>query len=405
MSDYPPPPPGPGEPQDPGSYRPQPGEYPPGYPAQPGYPGEPYSRGYGYPPGQPAYPPYPPQQQPPANAAFLAELPAKLGERLVRRPEPRFTVALAGVGAALALAGVAIWAGTYLGHGLAGAFGEDGSGPSSTDRNLLGAALFAVLAVVGYVLAVSRRDGPLATSGAVLGALGIPLTIGFLTFDLASSSDGFPVNLDALTWVSIIAWLVSYFFVPGMRGRTFLLFLAATFFYDYVLFRSAKSDVGVTINATVNGGVGRHFTGLGTIAAVGLIFGLGYYAIAFALDRRAKHGPATGLLYPGFNATLTGILASADALKVTGAAVLGLVISVALSWYAGRFGRRLTCFVWGAGAGASVVVILADNIHDGIGLGIAMALIGAAVIVGAALAAIGLREPADLDPALVVRSR
>jgi hypothetical protein len=353
-----------------------------------------------YPPQWPAPGPVP---GPPTPGYPGAAVRPDLGTaRLLRRPEPRFAVAIAGAGAALTLVGVLVWSVTYLGEGLSQASGIDG-GPPSSDRHLLGALLSAILAIGGYALVITRRDGPLATAGAVLGALGIPATIAFLSFDLTASS-GLPFNFDAVTWVSLALWLASYFFVPGMRRRTFLVFLVATVFFEYVLYQSVKSEVGVGLRQTVNG-VTPHVSGLGTVAAVGLVFGLAYYAIAFALDLRGKHGPATGLLYPAFGATLTGILASSDGLKVTGAAALGLVISLALCWYAGQFGRRLTCFAWGTGAAVSIAVIIAENADGGVAIGILLAILGIVLVVGAALAGIGLREPVDMDPAAVVRSR
>src|SRR5438445_676611 len=82
--------------------------------------------------------------------------------------------------------------------------------------------------------------------------------------------------------VSIVIWLASYFLVPGARGRSLYVFLVAYYFYSYVLFKSAKSDIGLRISSNSSG---LKFHGFGTIAAVSLIFGLGYYLIALLLDR------------------------------------------------------------------------------------------------------------------------
>jgi hypothetical protein len=276
--------------------------------------------------------------------------------------------------------------------------------PASTDRNVLGGVLFTVLALVGFALAARARRGVLATAGVVLGAGAVPLALGFFTFDLTSGSGGFPFNLDAVTWLSIVVWAAAYLFVPGFRGHTFLVFLVADLFYSYVLLKSAQSDFGVTVGSALGGG-GPQLHGLGTVAAVSLIFGLAYYAVAYLLDARGQHGPATGLIFPAFSATLTGVVASGHDLKVTGAAVVGLILSVVLCWYGARFGRRFTAFVWAAGAAVSVVVVLADNVKDGIPAGIVLLVIGVAFVAVAALLAATLREPDDMDTTAAVRSR
>lgn len=380
MSDYgPPPPPGPGDPQDPGAYHPQPGPYQP-YP-QPGY---------GYPPASPARQPGP-------------GLAARLGERLVRRPEPRFAAALAGAGAALALAGTFLWAVVYLFEGIFRSTSSDSFGAPDTDRNWLGAGIFALLAVAGFVAAATQRRGPLATAGVVLGALGVPAVLLFATFDL-TSSPGF--NIDAITWVSILVWLGAYLVLPGSRGHSFLVFLIATMIYDYVLFKAIEDDFTSVMRRTINGTVNTSSTpGVGTFAVVGLVFGLGYFLIAGVLDARGKHGPATGLIYPAFGATFSGIVASGQDLHVTGAGVLAIIIGAALCWYGGRFGRRVTCFLGAAGAVVGIVAILGDNIDRPVAVGVTMLVIGLIVVGIAAVLASATDEPADMDAEAVVRAR
>lgn len=360
MSDYGPPPP----PQDP----PYPG---PQYPTHP-YPGA------GYPP-------------PPASAAPFGGLVTRFGERLSRRPEPRFTVALAAAGAALTLFGVLLWSGDYFG----------GASSPDTSRNLLGAGLFALATVAGYVLMIRRRSGPLATAGAVAGGIGLPLTMAFLTLDVTS---GDPINWDATFWVSVVVWLASYLFVPGARGRTFFVFLVADGLVTYVLLKNAN-DVAVDFVFSPTS-AGPRFHGLGTIAAIGLVFGLGYYLIAFLLDRAGHHGPATGLVYPAFGATGTGIIAWGPTIHEAGAGVVTALLGALVCWYGGLFGRRLTCFAAAAAVVLGLILIVEDASPDNeTAAGVALILIGAVVVAGAAMLAAGIGERDDMDPEAIARTR
>ena len=62
------------------------------------------------------------------------------------------------------------------------------------------------------------------------------------------------------------------------------------------------------------------------------MFGLGYYAIAFLLDRAGHHGPATGLVYPAFNATATGILAWGPTIHQAWAGVVTVLLGGLVCW-------------------------------------------------------------------------
>jgi hypothetical protein len=436
MTEYPPPPsqdPGPVEPSpepapeqsaQPG---PQPGPryaatpYPgPQYPA-PQYPGPQYA-GPQYPeqqfpeqqfPGQPypgqQYPPQDPGQPYPGGAQYGGGEPpsgpppsgpaggtgggfgGRFGERLLRRPEPRFTVALAGVGAAFALFGTLLWGGKYYVDGLTSA------GPS-TDRNLLGAGIAALLVVLGLVAAIAQRNGPLVTGGVVAFGVGVPLVIFFLTFDPQSSTG---VNWDALFWVSIVLWAIAYLFVPGMRGHTVFVYLTANAIIEYALLKSADNNV----TADVVGGSGPSFPSQGTVAAIGMIFGLGYYLIAFLLDRSGRHGPATGLVYPAFSALAVGVIAWRGDLGLAGTGAVTVVLGLLICAYGGHYGRRLTCF---AAAGAVVLgvgLLVYDATKDATKAGVTFLLIGIAVVLIAGLLSRALAEPHDMDPEAVVRSR
>ncbi|HZC71414.1 MAG TPA: hypothetical protein VE442_12030 [Jatrophihabitans sp.] len=365
MSDYGPPPP-----PDPGPQYPEPVDPGPDYPGQP-YPGT------GYPP--------------PGSPARASGVAARVGQRLARRPEPRFSVAVAGAGAALTLFGVLLWGGDYFG----------GANSLDTSRNLLGAGLGALATAGGYFLVISRRSGPIATAGAVGAGIGVPLMMAFLTLDLTS---GDPVNFDAIFWVSAVVWLASYLFVPGARGRTFFVFLVANGFVTYLLIKNANSvDINFVISPTTTG---PSYNGLGSIVAIGLVFGLGYYLIAFLLDRAGHHGPATGLVYPAFSATATGVVAWAPTVHQAGDGVVTIVLGGLVCWYGGRFGRRLTCFAAAAAVVLGVLLIVEDiSSSNAAAAGITFILVGALVVAAAAVFAAAVDEREDMDPDAVAGTR
>lgn len=377
MSDYPPPPPPPGsDPVDPGGYQP--------------YPGQPYAGGVGQPPG--GMPPAPPSGGGPGrfDDAFR--------DRLARRPEPRFTAALAGVGAGLALLGVLIWGFSYYLDGLFNSFDGNG-GFGNTDRNLLGAGLAALLVVAGYAMAISQRRGALATAGVVLSGIGLPIAIGFLTLDTTSG-----INTDAVFWVSVIVWVATYLFVPGAKGHTFFVFLVATGLVYYLLAKNAND-----VSTEVVFGAGPHFPASGTVAAIGLVLGVIYYAIAFGLDRNGRHGAATGLVFPAFGATALGIIAWSQDIHQAGAGVLAVLVGLVVCWYGGRYGRRATCFAAAGGVAAGIASIVGDTVGDGdnsgTAVGVSFLLVGIAVVVLAAVLGRVTDEAHDMNAEAVAGSR
>src|SRR5512142_687927 len=160
-------------PQPPGGYQP-PDPY---YGGEPSFP-PPADPTGGYPYGYP--------QPDPAPRVGLGE---RLGARVLRRPDPRFTVGLAGAGAALVLLGAVVWAGGYYADGQHFVALDESSSSSGTDsRRFLGVVLFLGVTVAGYAVAITRRHGAAASAGAVGAALGVPFTLGFLTLDAGNFS-------------------------------------------------------------------------------------------------------------------------------------------------------------------------------------------------------------------------
>ncbi|MDT4911564.1 MAG: hypothetical protein QOC66_692 [Pseudonocardiales bacterium] len=403
-------------PDETGPHRPTPGggrphdPYPSG-----GYPQDPYA-GQQYPPQQyppQQYPPqqYPPQQYPPQQyqpggypqgggypPAASRSFDERLGARLLRRPEPRFGISLAGAAAALVLVGLLIWTFGYLVDGLDINLSDGGDlSTGGGSRRFLGAGLFLVLAVAGYALVLLRRRGPLATTGIVTGAVAVPFTLIFLTFDIENTLSGdLPFNLDAVYIVSVIVWLGSYFFVPGARGRSFLLGASAVGLAGYVGLKAAGDSVARTAFSSVSGD-GFDTSGTDSLAAVGLIFGLSYYAIAAFLDKRGHSGAGVAMAYAAFVTTVGGVISAAPSFDQVGTAILLIVLGLALSWYGGFFGRRFTSWAWAVAVVIGVGLLVQKAVPDSYtGAGITFLVIGAVLALAAHAVSATTNEAPDI---------
>ena len=246
---------------------------------------------------------------------------------------------------------------------------------------------------------IVRRRGPLATAGAIAGAIGVPLALLFLTLDFTDLSSGLPINIDLVYMLSAIIWLATYFVVPGARGRAFFLALAALALASYVEYKVASNSV-TRLAASTLGTSSPSLSNIGTgaITAAALIFGIGYYALAAWLDRKGYGGAAVALVVAGFANTASGILYSAPTFKQVGTGIELIVLGVALSWYGSRFGRRFTTWVWAfaivAGIGLVVQKALPDSPSGG---GITFIVIGLIVVFGAQFVASSTDEPADVE--------
>jgi hypothetical protein len=335
-------------------------------------------------PNQPQYPHYPAGGQPaaPPPRRPLTEL---LGIRAYRRPEPRLGVALAGVGVALVIVGILLWAGDYVIEGSLSSLSGSGSGGSDA-RRLLGVVLSLAVIVLGYTLVIRRRRGPLATAGVAASALGVPVLFAFLTLDLHSGS---PVSADAVAIVSILVWLLTYLYVPGARGHAFYLALAGLYLWEYVLGKTVDGGLAGPALSSVQARL-LPFGGSSTdpdwasVAGVSIVFGLLYYALAFALDRRQRGGVAVALVVPGFVATAAGLAAlAAEISDATGTGLVLILFGVVLGAYGGRAGRRFTTWVWAAAAGSGLLAVVADQLDaNSVAVGgVVLIVLGVALVV------------------------
>lgn len=350
------------------------------------------------PPGPSVPPPWRPQHAghgAPGPGRPAVPLGERLGPRLLSRPQPRLGISLAAAGAALVLTGVLVWSIGYLVDGLRFRFDDSGGGPSFSgeNRKYFGALLSAVVVAAGYALLVLRRRGPLATAGAVASAFGIPLVVTFLTVDVGGLISG--DALDPIYLISILAWLVSYFFVPGARGRGFYVGLIATGFASYVGLKAASPASLVRVGiSTTQGGSGSS-SGTDSVIAIGLIFGLAYYGLALLLDRRGRHGASVGLVYAGFVTTVTGVIAALPSFGQAGTGFLLIALGLALAWYGARFDRRFTTWAW-TGAFVLGVLLLAEKVLPNSYAAAAVLLIAVGAAVVAVAAVVGRQEAPDV---------
>lgn len=353
----------------------------------------------------PPGPPYGPQAGPPPAGAPWAgpagpPLAGRLGPRLRQRAEPRLGISLGALGAVLVLGGGLVWSVGYLITGSGVDFGSDGGTPMThgTSRRFLGFGLFLAVALVGYAVLMVRRRGPLATAGAVASAFAVPLALLFVSFDLGDIFRGRPpFSLDAVYLVSIAVWLINYFAVPGARGRPFYLGISGTALAAYLSVKSVGTGSVLRTASESVASRGLTGTGTGTVAAIGLIFGLGYYAIAAGLDRFGNRGAATGLVYAGFFTTTGGVIAAVPDFKLVGTGILLLALGAVLGWYGGRAGRRFTTWVWAAGILIGIVLLVIKAFpHSYQGAGITLIIVGLVVALGAQLVAAAAREAPDV---------
>jgi hypothetical protein len=225
----------------------------------------------------------------------------------------------------------------------------------------------------------------------------VPFVLIFLTFDVSNVLRAeLPFNLDAVYIVSIIVWLGSYLFVPGARGRSFLLGAAAVALPAYIGIKVASHSLGRTAFSAVSGD-GFNTSGTDSLAAIGLTFGLAYYAIAAFLDKEGRSGAGVAMAYAAFGTTVGGVVAAAPTSKQVGTGLVLVILGFALSWYGGRSGRRFTSWAWAVGLVIGIGLLVqkaAPNSYTG--AGVMFIVIGAVVAVVAHVVSTATNEEPDI---------
>jgi hypothetical protein len=351
----------------------------------------------GYPPDPGQYQPYP--GGPPAPRPRLVD---RLGDRLAERPAPRVGVSLAGAGVALVIVGVLVWGFAYTVEGVASSFADGGDGGTGS-RHYLGGVVALIVVAIGYALAIATQRGALATAGVAASALGVPVALEFFTLDISGGS-GSVVNTDAVVWVSIAVWLISYLWVRGARGHSFYLALTLYALWLYITDKASPSALTRSVSfgtSTIAGGgdnLGTSSFDFGTLAGVSLTIGAIYYLVAWGLDRAGHRGAGVSFVLVGFAAVAFGIGALAPDLKQIGTGIVLLVVGVVIAAYGARYGRRFTTWIWSAGAALGGALIMVKLVADsgGPAIGIALIVLGAIFITGGALVAKALHEPDDV---------
>jgi hypothetical protein len=301
-------------------------------------------------------------------------------------------VSLAGVGVAVAVFGVIVWGGDYLAHGVH--FSDESGFSISDSRRVLGIVLSLIVIAAGYLLAAARVSGPVTTAGVVASALGVPVLMGFITFSL--NADG-PFQLEAVVFVSIAVWVLSFAVVRGTRGHSFYLGLAALTFWFYVLDKAEPNALSITRAVSrslgFGGGGGPDWS---TVSGLSFAFGAVYYAVMVRLDLRGRAGIATPFALAGFVATTAGVAATAPDLHVKGVGAFLIGVGLIECALGARAARRFTTWVGAFEIGGGTVALIGDSINsNNTAAGIVLIVCGLAMVVAGHVWAVAFRERTD----------
>lgn len=336
----------------------------------------------------------------PGRPGWVATSGPAFDGRLAVRPAPRAGVSIAGVGAAVLVIGAIVWAVSYIFEGVTESLAAGGT---SDSRHYLAAVVVLVLVAIGYGIAIVRRQGPLVSAAVTVTALGLPITTALFTGDPGAGSLG---NLDAVVWVSIVAYLVSYFFVRGARGHAIYLGLAATQLWGYVIVK-AQPHLGQALGKralaglpSIPGVVGpANHVDFSTVGGISLTFGFGYLLLAWLLDRTGRRGPATPFALVGLLVMLTGVASLAPDIKQIGSGLLLLAVGAIVAVYGALHDRRFTTWTAAVAAGFGAVLVLVKIVQDSSGAvgGIWVMVLGVILVAAGALLRVALREPDDMS--------
>ncbi len=337
----------------------------------------------------------------PRSTSFLDSL----GDRGLRRAEPRTSIALAGAGCALGILGVLIVA------------GDTGVGDGGDFNRVPGLLLSALVVAGGYFVLAQARRGAVATGGTVAAALGIPPFMVFLTLN----EDTFPpYSTQGILIVSTVAWLASYLIGPG-RGRPFFLgagllglwltalevvegVFTAPFGLMGEFFGTSASgfdDSGFDDSGSViDGGSDFSLTEVPDAATIGIlsmVFGLVFVLVGRRLDKGGHHGAATPFALAALPCLFVGVLGLAPDLEAAGSGLLMIVIGLALAYHGASIWRRTTTWIGGAVTAGGLGLFLGDMAGDDATVGGMLFIAGGIGLVFAAHAiAVAIKEPDEM---------
>lgn len=324
----------------------------------------------------------------------------------MRRAEPRFAIALAGAGCALAVLGALLISGDNL----------DGGTGDGLNR-IPGVVLSGLLVAAGLVALANARGGPIATAGVVASALGVPSLLFFLTL---SESDLPPYNTIAILLGSTVAWALAWAVGPG-RGRPFylgaaligawlsLLELIEDVFSAPFTFFGGFAGGSVGFDDSFDGGGFDDPFGPGsfsepsvpdptTVGMLSLLFGIAYLVVGRQLDRSGRTGTGTPFAFAVLPCLVVGVAALADDLQQAGTGLLMILLGAGVAAHAATVGRRLTTWVGGATVALGLAILLGDMTDDATVGGMLYLAGGIAMVAVAHVAAQALSEPDETTP-------
>lgn len=303
------------------------------------------------------------------------------------RPRPDLPTALAGTGVGVAVLGLLNWSGDIVGSSV----GTSGSGDPSTGARLGGFAIGAVLTVLGYLLAVRVRRGVLVTAGVGASALGVPITLAWLTFG-DHGAGHLPIQLDAVALGSIALWLASWLWVPVVRRHTFYLVGAVTTLWVYVLLRADNRLISFPSSYFESLFIGREPQRPDWLLLAGLSLSIAliYYAVGRLLDAHGSESAATPFTAVAFVALAAGVLFAQAETDHAWIALVSVVAGAVAAAAGSRSGRRFTLWAGCALFASGVLDMIAGYIkHNQTASGLVAVAAGAGLV---ALAAVLAKE-------------
>ena len=276
-----------------------------------------------------------------------------LGPDARQRPLPDVTIALAGIGGAVAATGLLLLAADIT------------SLNSIKDVRLKLAALsIVVLAAVYAVRLLVKGQRELRSAAVGAGAVGI--------FGLAAAI-AFTSNSQTLSLLLLAALYLAAWIAPGLRGRPLMLGLGALALVGTVSSLAGDNRVNVGFNV----GTGGSTTGQ-SIAF--LLAGAALLALVLLLDREGYHGVATSVLVAGLIATVVGAVQVVGNLDSAGGSFVLALVGIVVCIVGTQGARRASVWLGALIASVGVVAFVVAVVEPGSVSATSGAFIGAAVV-------------------------